>query len=437
MKKTTLASRILTLMLALVMVAGLAACGGGTTTTETPATEAPATEAPATEAPATEAPEAEPEEKTDTLKIGALLHQTDWFAGVDMANVYEFQAMIDYVNNDMGGWKIGDTTYTLEGVMQDGRSDPDAVRAAAIALVDAGVDFSVVTNDFWVINAQDIFEEAGVLYSCAYPVYVPGYFGEANPMSFTASNGSAGEYATGFAILSEIYPDVKSVIFANDDNGNNEALFALLKEAAAEYGIEVLDNYVMYAGDTTDYSATALQIVNSGADCFMGNGSPDAYGAILKEVRALGSDAVMACIQGKPVSTIMEYAPAEACYNGFTVGGASDPAQNPEMYNAVKERTREMFGDEAAENFDGAAANNLYVMLQMMQIAGSTDPAVVAKTWESQTTIDTLYGLGTIGGLQTYGIANHAVGHPKPVSIMNLETDDGTEFWGWIDVTIP
>lgn len=54
MKKT------LALILSIAMVLALAACGGGTTTTETPATEAPATEAPATEAPADETPAEEP-----------------------------------------------------------------------------------------------------------------------------------------------------------------------------------------------------------------------------------------------------------------------------------------------------------------------------------------------------------------------------------------
>lgn len=52
--------RLLAMFLAVLMVVGLAACGGGETTpTNPPATEAPTTEAPATEAPATEAPATE------------------------------------------------------------------------------------------------------------------------------------------------------------------------------------------------------------------------------------------------------------------------------------------------------------------------------------------------------------------------------------------
>jgi hypothetical protein len=172
----------------------------------------------------------------------------------------------------------------------------------------------------------------------------------------------------------------------------------------------------------------------------MGNGSPEAFGALLKEVRALGSDAVMACIQGKPAAMLMEYAPADALYNGFTLGAstrASDLNMNPEMLNKVVEKVRELYGDETAATFDGAACNNLYVMLQCMQIANSVDPKEVAKAWENLTTIDTIYGEGTAGGLETYGIANHAVGHPKLVSVIDPEAEDGWKFWGWIDVAIP
>jgi branched-chain amino acid transport system substrate-binding protein len=377
---------------------------------------------------------------TETLKIGLLVHQTDWFAGVDMPNFYEFNAMVAYVNDELGGWKVGDTTYALEAVNMDGRSDPEALRAGAIALVDAGVDFVVETNDFWVVANESVFEEAGVLHASAYCTYVPGYLGEENPMAFTASDGSIGDYAAGFEVLNKVYPEVKSVVCVENDNGVNELLFERMRSYGSQYGIDVLDDYIMYAGDTTDYSAVALQIVNSGADCFMGNGVPEAYGALLKEVRALGSDAVMACIQGKPVTMLMEYAPADALYNGFTLGAstrASDLNMNPDLLNKVVEKVRELYGDEVAATFDGAACNNLYVMLQCMSIANSVDPKEVAKAWENLTTVDTLYGTGTAGGLETYGIANHAIGHPKPVSVIDPEAEDGWKFWGWIDVAIP
>jgi len=356
-----------------------------------------------------------------------------------MTNNYEFQAMVKYINDDLGGWKIGDTTYTIEPVIVDGMSNNDALRTGAMSMVDAGVKFTVVTNDFWVISCQDVFEEAGVMQLNNYCVFVPGYMSPDNPLTFTGCNGSVGDYAAGFEVLHNVYPDVKSVIFVNDDNGVNEGLFALMKTYGEQYGIQVQDNYLKYSGDTTDYSAIALQIVNSGADCFMGNGAPDAYGALLKEVRALGSDAVMACIQGKPIRMIMDYVPESARYNGFSLGAStkdSDRDKNTDILNAIVDKVRELYGNDQASNFDGAACNNLYILLQMMQKAGSIDPQKVAETWRTSTTVNTIYGVGTVGGLQTYGV-NQAVGNPKPVSIMDPKAPDGWQFWGWINVTIP
>ena len=137
---------------------------------------------------------------------------------------------------------------------------------------------------------------------------------------------------------------------------------------------------------------------------------------------------------------LMEYAGEDACYNAFTLGPSTreaDKTQNTDIFNGVVEKVRELFGDEAAESFDGAACNNLYVMLQAMQTAGSIDPAVVAAAWETMGTVETIYGTGYTGGEETYSIAGHAIGSPRSVSVIDPTAEDGWYFWGWIDVLIP
>jgi branched-chain amino acid transport system substrate-binding protein len=439
MKKRHL--RLAIVLILTLTVLGLAACGGdsgndsadsdpGAATTEEPASDdTSATDGETAEAVAEE-----------TLKVGFLLHTTEWFAAVDKPNYDELNALVAYVNEDLGGWEIGGKKYKIEAVNVDGQSDPDAVRTAAMSLVDAGVKFVVETNDFWVTGCTDVFEEAGILHACAYVTYSADYMGPNNPLAFTASDGSVGDYAAAFEVLKKNYPDVKSVIFANDDNGVNEKLFQLMSDYGKQYGIEVLPDYIKYAGDTTDYSSVATQVVKSGADCFMGNGSPTAFGAILKDVRAQGSDVVCACVQGKPATMLMEYAGADASSNAFTLGAStreSDLGENPEILNNLVEKVRQTAGDESASNFDGAGANNLWVLLQVMQKCGSVDPEEVAKAWTEMDAVDTIYGVGTPGGEETYGIANHAIGHPKPVSLIDPSQSDGWAFDGWIDVKIP
>lgn len=373
------------------------------------------------------------------LPIGLMVNTTGWFAGVDTPNFNEFNAMVKYIN-DNGGWVVGDTNYTLEAVCVDGQSDYPALRTAAMSLVDAGVSFVVETNDFWVNSCADVFEEEGILHASAYCVGAnTGYLIPENPLAFTGTNGSMGDLQACFAVLKEYYPDVHTVAFSNDDNGSTDETYAELEKMAAENGFEMVGS-VVYPGETTDYTSYAQQLVDTGADAFMGNGSPDAYGAILKAVRALGDDMVMACAQGKPISMVMEYAGADASYNGFTIGTstrASDADRNTDVFNGLVETVRELYGDEAAGTFDGAAANTLYIMLQMMQKAGSVDPAEVAAAWTAGGEVETIYGTATVGGTETYGVENHAVGHPRPVSVMDPESEDGWNFAGWIDVIVP
>ena len=105
--------KMIALLLALVMVLGLAACGGSSA----PATEAPATEAPKAEAPATEAPAAEPETLYIPVMAKGFQHQF-WQAvakgseaaaadlGVEIyfdgpASETEIQAQVDMVKKEM------------------------------------------------------------------------------------------------------------------------------------------------------------------------------------------------------------------------------------------------------------------------------------------------------------------------------------------------
>ncbi len=444
--------KILALIVAAVMLLSLCACGASVDTAKLDEIQAALDDIQASLdqlSAGGAAPEEEPAEapaapagETETLPIGLMVHTTGWFAGVDTPNFNEFNAMVDYINQN-GGWTVGDTTYILEPVFVDGQSDYPTLRTAAMSLVDAGVDFVVETNDFWVNSCADVFEDEGILHASAYCVGSnTGYLIPENPLAFTGTLGTIGDYQACFKALSENYPEVQSVILANDDNGLKEEMLATMKALAEPYGIEVKDSIVIYPGDTTDYSSYAQQIVDSGADAFMGNGSPDAYGALLKAVRALGSDCVMACAQGKPISMIMEYAGADASYNGFSLGASvfreEDRANNTDIMNDLADAVGEKYGDDAKATFDGAAANTLYLMLQMMQKAGSIDPEAVAAAWTEGGEVETIYGTGIIGGTETYGVENHAIGHPRPVSVMDPDAEDGWYFAGWVtEIDVP
>ena len=82
--------KIISLLLVLVMMLGLVACGAAEApATEAPATEAPATEAPATEAPATEAPATEAPTEAALVVDTKILMEAD----NDMLNTYSVIAV--------------------------------------------------------------------------------------------------------------------------------------------------------------------------------------------------------------------------------------------------------------------------------------------------------------------------------------------------------
>ena len=115
--------KLIAMLLALVMVLSLAACGAS----EAPATEAPATEAPAVEAPATEAPV---EDDVITVGFAQVGHESDW----RMANTADYQAVFSAEN----GYDLmfvdcdNDNAVQIEAVRTSIQQDVDYIVLAPI-----------------------------------------------------------------------------------------------------------------------------------------------------------------------------------------------------------------------------------------------------------------------------------------------------------------
>ena len=77
-------------------------------------------------------------------------------------------------------------------------------------------------------------------------------------------------------------------------------------------------------------------------------------------------------------------------------------------------------------------ANGLYVSVKAIEKAQSLDPKEVAAVWEKDwDSIDTLFGPGKIGGMETYGI-KHSVYYSIPIQVLeNGVVKDA----GWVDVS--
>ena len=405
--------KLLALLLAAAMTLSLAACGAdsGSGTASDKASASAMDSAPAEQQTAS---------GDNVLKIGALLNTTGWFASVDYNNQIEMQTLCDYYN-EQGGIDIGGTKYTLQLVVEDGGSDAEGIRSAAQRLVDADIKYVMETNDFWVEGAIDIFENAGVMNVMAQNNMNHSVMNADTKYSFTFSNACTSQYYTAIEVLKDQYPDVKKVVYACDDNGVNDEQAALVKAGCDKCGLEYVDSPVIYDGESTDFSSIALKIISSGADCFIGNGTPDNIASLIKEVRAAGSDMVCAAVITMGPGVLIGGSGLNNLSGAFTFGtDISDTSRNTDTFNAIYKKFVDKYGEETASAWNGAGLDNLYTLLQILQGAGTTDVEEVLKYYGTINTVETLFGTGVKGGQETFG-NDHAISHPSHT----LKAEDG------------
>ena len=369
----------------------------------------------------------------NVLRLGVLGNQTGWFAVYDYNNALEIQCLAD-MYNEQGGIDIGGTKYTIEVVVEDGQSDMEGIRAAAQLLVDAGVDYVLETNDFWVEGALDIFENAGIMNIMSQNNVSYSTIGPDWEYSYNFSNGAAAQYAACFEMLKQNYPEVKSIVHCENDDGSADAKKDLIRSLCEEYGYEFIENSVIYDAEATDFSAVALQLIATGADAFIGNGAVANTGSILKELRNNGSDMVVCSAIGANASMLRDAAGEDVSTNAFTLGSdLANPENNTAVFNDLYNRFKEEYGEEAAASWCGVSVNGMYVLLQLMQGAGSIDVEDVRAYYDTITEVESLFGTARICGTETYG-NNHIVAHPNSTTRL---VDGEVVFGGWFDCYVP
>ena len=402
--------KLFAMLLAASMVFSMAACGSGSSSAASSAGSADAPAAPASNAASAE--NTTTSSGDNVLKIGALINTTGWFASIDYNNQIEMETLCKYYN-DQGGIDIGGTKYQLELVVEDGGSDAEGIRSAAQRLVDQGIQYVIETNDFWVEGAIDIFENAGVMNIMAQNNMNHNVMNADTKYSYSFSDACTSQFSTALDVIKDQYPEVKSVVYCCDDNGVNKEQAALVEEACKRVGLEYNDAFIVYDGETTDFSSIALKVVNSGADAFIGNGTPDNIAGLLKEVRSAGSDMVCAAVITLSPGALIAGSGLNDLSGAFTFGSdIATPEHNTDTFNELYKLFVDTYGQDNAAAWNGACMDNLYNLLQLMQGAGSTDVEAVRSYFDSIDSIETLFGTGVKCGEKTFGVA-HLIAHPS------------------------
>ena len=423
------AKKIMIVLLVLILSFALAACGGSGGSGSAPDTSAPSAAAPDSNAPAAGDTSSE---ATETLKIGHLVCQSGWFSSIDISNIDELVAYVDLINNDMGGWDIGGKKYKIEMVNSDFQSDPSQARAALEYLADQNLKFVLVSTDFMTIGLGDLWEELGIMHINQMPSE-PTFAGPQFPHMFWSRGGVFDGFDAGLQALHNAFPDAKTVVYVQEDNGVNQMINdEFITPAAERLGISVVPTPIIFPNDATDYSAVALAAQRTGADAFVAMGGLPSNAGIVKELRTLGSDMVGALCN--PMNIVTFSIVAGEATDLVSCGTLANADENTEVFKQVRAKYEEMFGAESALSFTANSCNSLYILLQMMSIAGTTDVDEVMATWQAQDSIDTMYGKGPVCGEQMMG-SKRAVASPPGKSAMK---EDGIPlFLGFAETYIP
>lgn len=381
-----------------------------------------------TACPAEEEPPPPPPE---TLKIGALVSLTG-FCSASEVLIWEGVQLFEEWINEQGGITIGEQPYLIEFVAEDIQSSADGTVAAANKLVyDHGVKFVVgPVLPFMITASGTITEPAGVIRVAYYNCGTPDEYGPNTPYTFVCNDTTLDYMTPNMQYMKEAYPNLKTISVITPDDGAPAFFEPVFRQKAADEGLEVVD-WVLWPLDTTDFTTFVVNALAPNPDAlFLINGWPIHMGSILKIAREMGfTGPVFACHEDP--YDIREVAGVEASTEFYTHNVMMDDPEMTSMIKEIASRGEAKYGRASPTHVWGW--NAPYCLVQAIEAANSLDPTVVRDSWEEMTSIDTAYGDGRIGGLDTYGI-NHTVSYPMPLSALQ----DGEVVWiMWQEVPLP
>ncbi len=424
MKKSNWVVGALLLVLALGLL--LSACGGGDDTATTAAPDTTTTTAgPATTSgPATtgaQSSDTTAAAQPETLRVGVVLQLTDWYSAVDALEKPAIEQCAKMIN-DEGGLKVGDKTYMIELVEEDGKSTMDGNTAAANKLVlDEKVQFVIGPAGPFNVATTPIFEQAKVLHVASYNALAPGEMDSTTTYEFLGLDPIA-QQNMNLKALKQLYPDVKTVCMATEDASYpyfEEGFMALYDQV----GFTPSGDTIQFSTQAEDYSPIVAKIKAQNPDAlWIPISIPPSQGAIVKGLRTLGWNGPIVWSNYAPMT--LGLVGAEAATNLInTLSVEYQKNDNPPLIDKIMS-----LGDPTTQWF-GMAPNGLYMLKYAIEQAGSVDPTVVRDKWETLDSIPTVYGEGFPSGDQLYGLHHHSWAYPCAVTQI---MDGQILYKGWI-----
>ena len=400
------------------------------TQTSAPPTSAPAPP-PKTSAPPTSAPPPPPQAKT--LQIAYLAQLEGWASQGDVKSLQGGQIAADLYNKK-GGLTLNGVNYKIELISEDGKSTADGCAAAARRLVfDKKIKFIAGSFVFLAGAAAPITEPAKVLRCLSWNVGTPEEIGPKLPYTFVGNASSLEGAIASAQYLKQFHPDIKTVAVVMPDDGVLPVLAPRVQKVLTDTGLTMVGgDIILFPNDMIDFSPIVAKVVSRKPDgLFQVNGYAPVVGSILKGIRESNWKGIYGVTLNASSKEVIAVSGKAAGTNFYTLSPVPGDPQMPALLNEINDITMQKYGDISGLYLAGF--NAVWTMLKAIEAAKSLDTTVVRDVWEKLDTIDTCYGTGWMGGLQTYGI-RRAVTHKIPIEYVDqTQKSTGT----WIEVRTP
>lgn len=313
------------------------------------------------------------------LKIGFVGVTSGPAAAWGTSNVRSMQTRADWLN-EMGGVKIGDTTYDIEIVTFDDQKDPKRAIAGMEKMAQEGIHYVVGPNvDDGAAAVRPVAEAKGIMY---FPYAFPKEL-YTKPAS-NAVLGMIASYQSGPAIYKFLKDNkgVKTIAFvaANESDPLSQRDNGVA--AAKELGLEIVAANDTYQNDTRDFTPVLTPIVKLKPDLLVLSGVAPANAPLLiRSARELGYEGLISTETAQDAKVLEEGAGELA--NGFiSVGGASTPEIRSEVMDEFIKRYTEKFGE-----YNDESNTKVYALEYILETL-KANPKAIENVDEFKATMD-------------------------------------------------
>lgn len=345
-----------------------------------------------------------------TLKIGFVGVTSGPAAAWGISNQRSMETRAAWLN-ELGGVKIGDTTYNIEIVPFDDQKDPKRAIAGMEKMAQDGIRYVVGPNvDDGAAAVRPVAEQNGIMY---FPYAFPKSLYEA-PAS-NAILGMVANYQSGPAIYKYLMENkgVKKVAFIAGNESDPLSQRDSGSAAAKALGLEVVSDTVTYQMDTTDFTPVLLPVIQTAPDLLVLSGvSPANAPQLIRSARELGYTGLISTETAQDAAVLQEGAGELA--NGFiSVGGASTPELASDAMKEFVTRYTAMFGE-----YNDESNTKVYALEYIIETL-KANPAAIDNVDEFKKTMDTFSAPNPfmVGDAKLTYVGTSSFGQKRQVSV--------------------